>query len=84
MGMLLTAELVLVGIGLPTALWMVSRGGALDRLVGLEVISIQGTLALLIFSELAAQPSYLIVPTIAAVLAFAGTLMFTRLLAPRP
>jgi hypothetical protein len=42
-----------------------------------------GTLALLAFAQAVAQPSYLIVPTVAVVLSFAGTLVFTRLLAPR-
>jgi hypothetical protein len=42
------------------------------------------TLALMAFAQAVVQPSYLIVPTVAVVLAFAGTLVFTRLLAPRP
>lgn len=77
-------DLVLVGLGLPISLWIAARGNAVDRLVGLELASVVGTLALLAFSQAVHQPSYLIVPTVSAVLAFAGILVFTRLLAPRP
>lgn len=80
----LLGDIVLVGIGLPVAIWIGSRGNAVDRLIGLEVAGVVGTLALMAFAQAVVQPSYLIVPTVAVVLAFAGTLVFTRLLAPRP
>ena len=79
----LAGVLALVGIGLPVAIWISSRGDPVDRLVGLELAGVVGTLALLAFAQAVAQPSYLIVPTVAVVLSFAGTLVFARLLAPR-
>jgi multisubunit Na+/H+ antiporter MnhF subunit len=84
MDALLVGELVLIGIGLPAALWMATRREALDRLVGMEIAGVEIILSMLVFSEIVEQPSYLIVPMVAAVLAFAGTLVFTRMLAPRP
>ena len=79
----LVGVLALIGIGLPVATWISSRGDPVDRLVGLELAGVVATLALLAFAQAVAQPSYLIVPTIAVVLSFAGTLVFARLLAPR-
>lgn len=79
----LLGALVLVGIGLPVAVWIGARGDGVDRLVGLELAGVIGTLALLAFAQAVNQPSYLIVPTVAVVLSFAGTLVYTRLLAPR-
>ena len=79
----LVGVLALVGIGLPVATWNASRGDPVERLVGLELAGVVATLALLGFAQAVAQPSYLIVPTIAVVLSFAGTLVFARLLAPR-
>jgi hypothetical protein len=49
----------------------------------MELAGVVGTLALLSFAQAVGQPSYLIVPTVAVALALAGTLVFTRLLAPR-
>lgn len=80
----LIGNIALVGIGLPVAIWIGSRGEAIDRLVGLEFAGVVATLALMSFAQQVHQSSYLIVPTVAVVLAFAGTLVFTRLLAPRP
>ena len=79
----LVGVLALVGIGLPIAIWIGSRGDPVDRLVGLELAGVVATLALLAFAQAVAQPPYLIVPTVAVVLSFAGTLVFARLLAPR-
>jgi multisubunit Na+/H+ antiporter MnhF subunit len=79
----LLGDLALVGIGLPVAIWIVARGSAIDRVVGMELAGVVGTLALLSFAQAVGQPSYLIVPTVAVALALAGTLVFTRLLAPR-
>jgi multicomponent Na+:H+ antiporter subunit F len=80
----LVGTIALVGLGMPVAVWIGARGSAVDRLVGLELGAVDGTLALLAFSQAVEQPSYLIVPTVAVVLAFAGTLVYTRLLAPPP
>lgn len=79
----LIGDLALIGVVLPIAVWIGSRGNAIDRLVGLELAGVSATLALLAFAQAVSQPSYLIVPTVAVVLSFAGTLVFTRLLAPR-
>ena len=84
MDALLVGDLVLVGVGLPPSLWMATQGEALERLVGMELAGVEIILSMLVFSAVVEQPSYLIVPMVAAVLAFAGTLVFTRLLAPRP
>jgi multisubunit Na+/H+ antiporter MnhF subunit len=83
MSVWLAGVVALVGIGLPVAIWISSRGDPVDRLVGLEMAGVVGTLALLAFAQAVAQPSYLIVPTVAVVLSFAGALVFARLLAPR-
>ena len=80
----LIGDLALIGIGLPVAIWIGARGDAVDRLVGLELGGVVGTLALMAFAQAVAQSSYLIVPTVAVVLAFAGVLVFTRLLSVPP
>jgi multisubunit Na+/H+ antiporter MnhF subunit len=80
----LLGVLALVGICLPVAVWIGARGDPVERLVGLELAGVVATLALMAFSQAVAQPSYLIVPTVAVVVSFAGTLVFARLLVPRP
>lgn len=80
----LIGDLVLLGVAMPATLWLAARGDELDRLVGLEMSGVVATLTLLAFIEGAGQSSYLVVPLLTAVLSFAGTLVFTRLLAPRP
>ena len=79
----LLGDLALLAIGLPVAVWISARGDPIDRLVGLQLAGVISTLALLAFAQAVAQPSYLIVPTVAVVLSFAGTLVYARLLAPR-
>lgn len=79
----LIGDVALVGIGLPIAIYIGARGTAVDRLIGLELAGVVSTLALMAFAQYVGQSSYLIVPTVAAVLSFAGTLVFTRLVAPR-
>lgn len=83
MNVWLLGTIVLVGLGLPVAIWIGAHGDPIDRLVGLELAGVVATLALLAFSQAVAQPSYLIVPTVAVVVSFAGTLVFARLLVPR-
>ncbi|WP_310962637.1 MrpF/PhaF family protein [Nocardioides terrisoli] len=75
--------LVLVGVPFPVALWVGARGSPVDRLVGLELAGVTTTLALLAFAHAVGQSSYLILPLVTALLSFAGSLVFTRLLAPR-
>lgn len=79
---LVAATIVLAG-GMAPGLWLVSRGGPVERLFGVEVAGATGIVALLLLSRGFGQPSYLIVPLVAVLLSFAGTLVFTRLLRPR-
>lgn len=79
---LIGAVVLLVGV-LGPALWLASRGRPADRLVGLEIGSVAVTLELILYAQAAGQSQYLIVPLVLAVVSFAGTLVYTRLLAPR-
>ena len=79
---LLGAIVLMVG-GLGPALWLGSRGEPVYRLVGLELGSSLTVLVLLLLSQVAGQAQFLIVPLVLVLLSFAGTLVFTRLLAPR-
>ena len=79
---LIGALALLIG-GFAPAAWMGSRGGPLDRLIGLELGAAVATLTLILLAEGYGQPSYLIVPLVLVLLSFAGTLVFTRLLSPR-
>ncbi|MCW2726546.1 MAG: hypothetical protein JWN35_3467 [Frankiales bacterium] len=75
--------LVLAVAGLGPALLVSSRGDPLDRLVGLELTSAVALVFTLVLSQVAGQSYYLAVPLVMVPLSFAGTLVFTRLLAPR-
>jgi multisubunit Na+/H+ antiporter MnhF subunit len=79
----LLGTIVLLAGGFPPSLWMASRGSPVDRMVGLELGGVVTTLSMLGFAQAVGQTSYLMVPLAAAVLSFAGALVFTRLLAPR-
>ena len=81
--MWLLGVIVLVAGGFAPALWLGSRGTPVDRLVGLELAGAVTALVLLLMSQAAGQPSYLIVPLVLVLVSLAGTLVFTRLLAPR-
>jgi len=76
---LLAAGVLMVG-GLIPAMVLAYRDTAARRLVGLELVSVTGTLVMLLLCEAFNQSSYLIVPLVLALLSFAGTLVFTRLL----
>lgn len=80
----LAACAVLIGLGLFPALWVGSRGDGVRRLVGLQLSGTISVLLFMVFSHAVARPSYLIVPLTLSVLTVAGTLVFTRLLGPRP
>lgn len=75
----LAAGVLLVG-GLIPAMIIAYRDRAERRLVGLELASATGTLVMLLLCQAFNQSSYLIVPLVLALLSFAGTLVFTRLL----
>lgn len=80
----LVACAVLIIGGLFPALWVGSRGDDVRRLVGLQLSGVIGVLVLMAFARAESQPDYLIVPLVLAALSVAGTLVFTRLLGPRP
>lgn len=80
----LAACVVLIALGLFPALWVGSRGDPVARLVGLEIAGAVGVFVLLAFSHAMSNSSYLIVPLVLAVLTVTGTLVYTRLLGPRP
>ena len=84
MSAFLWAGLALTVGGLVPAWWIGSRGGPVDRLVGLELAGALATLDLLVLVQAFAQSSYLVVPFALVLLSFAGSLVFTRLLAPPP
>jgi multicomponent Na+:H+ antiporter subunit F len=75
---MLTMVLLVGGLG--PVLIMGALGTALNRLVALEIGGAVITLFLLVFVEVSGQTYELIVPLVLAPLAFAGTLVFTRLL----
>lgn len=76
-------SVVLLAAGLGPALWVGSRHSPMERLVGLELGGVVTTLVLMSIAQAVAQPSYLIVPLVLAVVSVASTLVYTRLLAPR-
>jgi multisubunit Na+/H+ antiporter MnhF subunit len=79
----LLAALVLVLLGLGPALWLGARGDAVSRLVGAELGAATTVLVLVVLAQAAGQAQLMIVPLTLVVLSFAGTLVFTRLLATR-
>lgn len=79
----LVAALALMVLGLGPVLWLGTHGEAAARLVGLELGASITALTLLVLAQAAGQSQLLIVPLVLVVLSFAGTLVFTRLLATR-
>ncbi|HWF14878.1 MAG TPA: monovalent cation/H+ antiporter complex subunit F [Acidimicrobiales bacterium] len=71
--------ILLVG-GLGPVLLMGAVGTVLQRLVALEIGGSVIALFLLVFVEVSGETYELIVPVVLVPLAFAGTLVFTRLL----
>lgn len=76
----LAAALLLLAGGLGPALWLASRGGAIERLAGLELAGAVTVLTLLLLTQAFGPSSAVILPLTLTVLAFAGTLVFIRLL----
>ena len=70
---------LLVG-AMPPGIWLASRGRSEHRLVGLQMVTAVTVPVLITMSLAANRPDYLIVATVLVVLAFAGTLVFTRLI----
>jgi multisubunit Na+/H+ antiporter MnhF subunit len=81
-GWLVGAVVLMVG-GLGPALWLGARGGAVARLVGLELAGAVSVLVLMLLAQDSGQSSVLVLPLVLVVLSFAGTLVFTRLLGGR-
>jgi multisubunit Na+/H+ antiporter MnhF subunit len=80
---LVPGMVLLIGGLLPT-LVLLSRGDAVARLIGLQLLTGLTVLELLLLAQGFGQPQYLIVPLVLVVLSFAGVLVFTRLLGRRP
>lgn len=80
----LAACAVLILGGMLPALWVGARGDGIRRLVGLQLSGVIAVLVLMAFARAESQPGYLIVPLVLAAVSVAGTLVFTRLLGPRP
>ncbi|MFF0500149.1 MrpF/PhaF family protein [Nocardia aobensis] len=74
------ASIALLAGALPPAIWLSARGIAAHRLVGMQMVGTVTVLVLITISLAAHRPDYLIVATVLALLAFAGTLVFTRLI----
>ncbi|QRP49558.1 monovalent cation/H+ antiporter complex subunit F [Amycolatopsis sp. FDAARGOS 1241] len=80
---LLLAALVLLAGGLGPGLWLAARGDAVERLAGLELAGAVTVLVLLLLIQAYGPSSAIILPLVLVVLAFAGTLVFVRLLGAR-
>ncbi len=76
----LVAAVLLMAGGLGPALWLASRGDAIERLAGLELAGSVTVLTLLLLVQAYGPSSAIILPLTLTVLAFAGTLVFIRLL----
>ncbi|GAB1646716.1 monovalent cation/H+ antiporter complex subunit F [Krasilnikovia sp. MM14-A1259] len=76
----LGAALVLIVAAVAPATWLGLRGDPLRRLIGLQLCGALLVPVLLLLTFGYGQSSYLIVPLVLAVLTFAGTLVFLRLL----
>lgn len=74
---------VLCVAGLGPALWVGARHRGVGRLAGLQFASSVTVLVFVALSAAAGQSSYLIVPLTLVLLAYAGTLVYTRLLGQR-
>jgi multisubunit Na+/H+ antiporter MnhF subunit len=79
----LFAALALMVVGLGPALWLGAHGDAVARLVGSELGAAITVLVLIVLAQASGQAQLMIVPLVLVVLSFAGTLVFTRLLATR-
>jgi multisubunit Na+/H+ antiporter MnhF subunit len=76
----LYAAFALLVTGMPAALAMAIRGGAYNRLVGLELASGVAAAVLILLGYGFDRPVYLIVPLVLVLLTVAGTLVYTRLI----
>lgn len=77
-------SLVLLVGCLGPALAVGSSGDPVRRLIGLELASSATVLMLLLLCQGENQSQFLTLPLVLALLSVAGTLVYTRLLIPRP
>ncbi|MER6049153.1 hypothetical protein K2224_16555 [Streptomyces sp. BHT-5-2] len=77
----LLAAAVLSTAGLAPCLWLGFRGPAQERLVGANLAGTQIAVVFLLLAQGYSRPSYVDLALVLAVLAPAGTLVFTRFLA---
>lgn len=74
------AALVLVVLALSLSSLAVSRGSSMDRLVGLETLTVVAACVLLLLSDAFGRSVYVDVALVLALLSFAGSLVFARFL----
>lgn len=75
---------VLLAGGLAPALLLGARGRPTNRLVGLEMASAVLTVLFLLMALVTGESYDLVLPLVLVPLSFAGSLVYTRLLAPPP
>ncbi|MFF9125371.1 monovalent cation/H+ antiporter complex subunit F [Streptomyces sp. NPDC014889] len=77
------AALVLLAVPVPAYLWVVSRGTAIRRLAGAALLPTTVGAVFLLLPQAYDRPAYQDLALMLAVLAPAGTLVFTRFVAGR-
>ncbi|MFF4759356.1 monovalent cation/H+ antiporter complex subunit F [Streptomyces sp. NPDC001292] len=77
------AALILLAATVPPYLWMVARGTAVRRLAGAALLSTTVGAVFLLLPQGYGRPAYQDLALMLAVLAPAGTLVFTRFVAGR-
>ncbi|MEU7384571.1 MULTISPECIES: MrpF/PhaF family protein [unclassified Streptomyces] len=75
------AALVLLAATVPPYLWVVARGTAVRRLAGVSLLSTTVGAVFLVLPQAYHRPAYQDLALVLAVLAPAGTLVFTRFVA---
>ncbi|WP_052442399.1 MrpF/PhaF family protein [Streptacidiphilus neutrinimicus] len=78
----LLVALLLIVAGLTPCVAVAGRGESLHRLIGANLLSVVAVGVLLLLAQGLGRSAYVDVALVLAVLAPAGTLVFTRLLAP--
>jgi multisubunit Na+/H+ antiporter MnhF subunit len=78
-GYAVCTAVLLVG-GLLPALALAGHGSAVNRLVGVEIVSSVTIILMLLIAQVVSQTYELIVPVVLVPLSAAGTLVFTRLI----
>lgn len=78
----LVAVVVIAVVGLLPGMIRAATGTGVQRLVGLQLVSMAALMTIIALSIAAGQSSYLIVAVVLALLSAAGLLVFTRLLSP--